>query len=680
VKCRVVLILGLSLMSIFGCSNSDETSFGSNDSGARSLNLPENNVDVSIIEVDSNDAEVDVDAGCCGVPCHCGEEYEYQIRCWKTQTFFCTPDGQPPGDDPSLYQQHIVLDTCNENGEPCTPSGISDDECQWEVVDIGECEDWLECDPTAESLVQEDVPCTDIDEDGNEFNGLQDFLCQKGKVLSGPCRPCGEEVCDGVDNDCDNIIDEGMYPCESECGPGLSICVDGELTLCDAPLPFSEICDGLDNDCDNEIDEELIQECQTDCEVGVEFCVNGNWSGCTAKVPEEETCNGFDDNCNGLIDEGLQCSCPPEMIGFLIPCMEDPLVCGQGFKVCECSNEECSETEMSQCLAICHWLPAPEGDCDPLGGMPTPEVCNNFDDDCDQDIDEDLFSECYTGPEETLNVGVCLPGNIVCSEGKWGSFFEDMFVEDMCLGEVLPIEEDLCTGQDDNCDGNIEKVLEETDILFIVDISGSMSSTINAVQTAMSMFSAHYADQEVVQWGLVVGPVDEVFGLESLVMVTNLVPFNQFLPALASIEDNSSGDEMLYDAIMLSLRNLIPAGSPLIIPNYVWADPAEITSSPQIGAWNVSWREDANHVIIVFSDEAGQSYLQPEVDQNIIQNTAGVIENISIYTFSEMSHQHGADGWGPIAVNGSWHKLTANPNDMFDSLMEIIEETACGGE
>ena len=201
-----------------------------------------------------------------------------------------------------------------------------------------------------------------------------------------------------------------------------------------------------------------------------------------------------------------------------------------------------------------------------------------------------------------------------------------------------------------------------------------------AVQNAMMMFSAHYADEEVVQWGLVVGPSSQGVGPESLDLISNMVPFNQFLPALASVEDNASGHEMLYDAILLSLRNLIPVGSPFILPELSWSDPGQVTSSPEIGGWNINWRDDANHVIIVFSDEPGQSYLNPEVTQELIQSAAGAIDNISIYTFSKITDQNGPDGWGPITINGSWSQLTANSAVMFESLMDIIEETACGGE
>ena len=101
-----------------------------------------------------------------------------------------------------------------------------------------------------------------------------------------------------------------------------------------------------------------------------------------------------------------------------------------------------------------------------------------------------------------------------------------------------------------------------------------------------------------------------------------------------------------------------------------------ISSKPSINNFKINWREDANRVVVVFSDEYGQSYLNPEVTKELIKDTALMAEDLFIYTFSSFS---GKGDWQDISIGGKWFTLTSNPAEMFDNLMEILDETACGG-
>ena len=72
------------------------------------------------------------------------------------------------------------------------------------------------------------------------------------------CTPT-TEVCNGVDDDCDNLIDEGGI-CEPQC------------------TPTTEVCNGVDDDCDNLIDEGNV--CDKAGDEGGVWYVNNQNSNC----------------------------------------------------------------------------------------------------------------------------------------------------------------------------------------------------------------------------------------------------------------------------------------------------------------------------------------------------------------------------------------------------------------
>jgi MYXO-CTERM domain-containing protein len=144
-----------------------------------------------------------------------------------------------------------------------------------------------------------------------------DSLAQLNAALDAISIQVSAEVCDGLDNDCDGQVDEGLTRnCASACGGGTEQCVNGVWGGCDAPQPVAEICDGKDNDCDGTVDEGCgsctpgtTRACGTDvgaCAKGTQTCTpQGEWTECAGMTsPMAETCNGVDDDCDGEVDNG----------------------------------------------------------------------------------------------------------------------------------------------------------------------------------------------------------------------------------------------------------------------------------------------------------------------------------------------------------------------------------------
>jgi hypothetical protein len=310
--------------------------------------------------------------------------------------------------------------------------------------------------------------CVDGDGDGYVVcvgcDPTSEQLCGECDDGDPAIHPGATELCDGVDNDCDSIVDNGFivgresststtYDCGDYldndgdgfiddadpecqaaycfhdyplgCSPaitGTSCCltrsflecnVDGSGTFCPVPeVGLNEpgvedygtsplSChDEMDNDCDRLVDADDVD-------------------GCPASP---ELCNGLDDDYNGFVDDGF----------FYLGVLPVGDSCSVGVGGCERTGTVLGADEST---ATCSVAPAPPGsentpgvgrcvdgidnDCDGLTDLNDPgcqeaEKCDGADTDGDGSIDEDFSTEL--GLFCSVGEGACYAEGIkVCS-------------------------------------------------------------------------------------------------------------------------------------------------------------------------------------------------------------------------------------------------------------------------
>lgn len=439
---------------------------------------------------------------------------------------------------------------------------------EWSYAGYPNCsasfDDWY----NPEELVGREYLGADADEDG--------YTVSEGDCddEDPEINPEAFDRCDGVDNDCSGAADEafveaGLFtPCSVGIGgcraTGTWICTaEGDGLFCTAPpvgIPRPEVCDGQDNDCNDIVDD---GEAAASCDNGI-FC-DGE-EVCTAgrcELGDPVACNdGVDCTIDLCWEPARSCStvAAHERCDDGDPCTTDQ--CAPS----GCRNEVTLDADGDGFISGGCADGTDCNDSNPAINPEAVEVCDGQDNDCNGEVDDELTTSavCDNGifcdGAEVCAGGACAPGEpIVCEDGidctvdrcsprgcthqadnsvcddldpctdDWCTASgcrhplsldmdadRDGFYSATCSGgndcndsnpAINPEAEEICNEVDDNCDGEVDEEIcdgEDNDCDGEVDegapdcwhpISTDRAPSVRSVQTAV------WTGSEIIVWG-----------------------------------------------------------------------------------------------------------------------------------------------------------------------------------
>jgi alpha-tubulin suppressor-like RCC1 family protein len=293
---------------------------------------------------------------------------------------------------------------------------------------------------------------------------------------NGGTRPTGTEVCNGTDDDCDGMTDEGVSTSYYRDADGDGFGAGTAIAGCTAPTGYvangtdcddtrssvspaaAEVCDAAmrDDDCDGMPNEMCACVDGTSracgggtpirgaCRAGTQLCIAGTYATCTGSIEPgtiTETCNGVDDDCDGMTDESLlaaSCYVDADSDGF-----------GSGTVI----TTLCRDAARGSAGFCPSGYSNVAGDCNDGNGTARPmatEVCNGADDDCDGMTDEAVSNSYFRDADgDGFGAGTAITG---CA-APTGYVANGTDCDDT-RGSVSPSGTEVCDAsmRDEDCD------------------------------------------------------------------------------------------------------------------------------------------------------------------------------------------------------------------------------------
>jgi hypothetical protein len=284
------------------------------------------------------------------------------------------------------------------------------------------------------------------------------------------------EVCNGFDDDCDGVRDDGVEvggACEvpgevsgdvadASC-PGLLICQGEGGEACIGAPPLEDVCDGFDNDCDGIADQDFVDEAGRYSLL--EHCgLCGN--DCRERFPifDDVDCETGDDEPRCVIRScpaGYvligETACVPEQSSLCRPCESDT-DCSAASPGARCVDLIGAGTPEAPEARVCGRDCSPESS---LGeGCPDGYECRTL------TLGEETAAQCVPIADTCSCIGNPPGFSVPCEERVVGEVDLDGTVGEVRCGGFATCEdfdfgacelpEDVCDGFDNDCSGVID--------------------------------------------------------------------------------------------------------------------------------------------------------------------------------------------------------------------------------
>jgi len=316
------------------------------------------------------------------------------------------------------------------------------------------------------------------DEDGDGFAACEDCDDSVGVINED-----AEEICDGIDNDCNGWVDDSdpdLVGAATWYGDADADTYGGQqftATACDAPQGYvdnsddcndldsstypgaTEVCDEADNNCDGDIDEgvETTWYADTDndgygdststkeaCSVPPGYVwddTDCDDTSATTNPASYEVCDSADNNCDGVTDE------------------DSALDVSTWYADADADGYGDATTTDIDCNQPSGYV-SDDTDCDDTAAASYPgadEYCDNVDTDCDGTVDESsaLDADAWYADADGDGYGNASSSEIACDQPS-GYVTDDTDCDDTAAASY-PGADEYCDNVDTDCDGTVDE-------------------------------------------------------------------------------------------------------------------------------------------------------------------------------------------------------------------------------